>query len=404
MLRLEEWMDVRTLHREGHSIKEIARQTGRSRNTVRRVLREAGPTGFNKPERSSCLDSFRPYLRERFETSALSAVRFLPEIQAMGYTGSLCTLRRYLHTLRPEQERLKKLTVRFETPPGKQAQADWAYCGRFPDAAGQIVPVYAFVMVLSFSRMLYVEFTSSMHLPVLIRCHMKAFEFYGGWPHEILYDNMKQVRLSQHELNPLFADFANHYGFAAKTHRIRRPRTKGKVERMVHYVKDAFLNGRTFSDFADLNAQAQHWLAHTANARVHATTRQRPLDLRLREGLTVLNSIAPYKLAELVSRKAGFDGFVRFERSRYSLPPEYAGQNVLIGQRDNRIVIRAQDMIVAEHAPAQKAGASVADPAHIEALWKLSLKNTAAPPPRWQLSFHQQVEAAPLTAYQEAVQ
>jgi len=82
----------------------------------------------------------------------------------------------------------------------------------------------------------------------------------------------------------------------------------------------------------------------------------------------------------------------------------YAGQNVLIGQRDNRIVIRAQDMIVAEHAPAMKAGASVADPAHIEALWRLSLKNTQVPPPRWQLSFQQQVETAPLTAYQEAVQ
>jgi transposase len=397
-------MDIRTLHKEGHSIKEIARQTGRSRNTVRRVLREAGPSSFLKPERSSCVDHFKSYLRERFESSGLSAVRLLEEIRAMGYNGSISTLRRYLHTLRPEQERLKKLTVRFETPPGKQAQADWAYCGRFPDAAGRIVPVYAFVMVLSFSRLLYVEFTSSMHLPVLIRCHMNAFELFGGWPLEILYDNMKQVRLSQQELNPLFVDFANHYGFAIKTHRIRRPRTKGKVERMVHYVKDAFLNGRTFSDFGDLNAQARHWLAHTANARVHATTRRRPLDLWQREGLTASNSIAPYTITELVSRKAGFDGFVRFDRSRYSLPPEYAGQEVFIGQRENRIVIRAKDMIVAEHAPAQKAGASVADPAHIEALWKLSLNNTAPPPPRWQLNFHQQVEAAPLTAYQEAVQ
>lgn len=404
MLKLEEWMDIRTLHREGHSIKEIARQTGRSRNTVRRILRETGPTGFSKPERDSCLDNFKPYLKERFESCGLSAVRLLPEIQAMGYVGSIATLRRYVHALRPEQERIKKLTVRFETAPGKHAQADWAYCGRFPDAAGRIVPVYAFVIVLSFSRLLYVEFTSLMYLPVLIRCHMNAFEFFGGWPHEILYDNMKQVRLSQQELNPLFADFASHYGFAVKTHRIRRPRTKGKVERMVHYVKDAFLNGRIFSYLADLNARAQHWLAHTANARVHATTRQRPLDLLLREGLTALNSIAHYRLANLVSRKAGYDGFVRFDRSRYSLPPEYAGQCVLIGQQDNQIVIRVRDMIVAQHAPAQKAGASVADPAHIEALWKLSLKNTVAPPPRWQLSYHQQVEAAPLTAYQEAIQ
>jgi transposase len=396
-------MDIKTLHREGHSIKEIARQTGRSRNTVRRVLREAAPAGFSKTERDSCLDEFKLYLRERFESTGLSAVRLLPEIQAMGYVGSISTLRRYVHTLRPEQERLKKLTVRFETPPGKQMQADWGYCGRFPDATGRMVPVYAFVMVLAFSRMLYVEFTSSMHVPVLIRGHMNAFEFFGGWTHEILYDNMKQVRLSQQELNPLFVDFANHYGFALKTHRIRRPRTKGKVERMVHYLKDNFLNGRSFFDFADLNAQGCHWLTHTANARVHATTLRRPLDLWPQEGLTALNSIARYKLCEFVPRKAGFDGFVRFDRSRYSIPPEYAGQSVLIGHRENRVVIRVHDMIVAEHHVAQKAGDTIADPVHIEALWKLSLQNTATPPPRWQLTFHSQVETTPLTAYQAAI-
>ena len=184
-------------------------------------------------------------------------------------------------------------------------------------------------------------------------------------------------------------------------------RTTAAVRRAIQQSQESLrtlADGRTFSDFSDLNAQAQHWLAHTANARVHATTKQRPLDLLPREGLAAMNGIAPYKVADLVSRKAGFDGFVRFGGSRYSLPPEYAGQSVLVGKRDNRIVIRAQDMIVAEHMPAPKAGASVADPAHIEALWKLSLKNTVAPPPRWQLSFQQQVETAALTAYQEAVQ
>lgn len=321
----------------------------------------------------------------------------------MGYAGSLTTLRRYVHTLRPEQERQKKLTVRFETPPGKQAQADWGYCGRFADTEGHLVPVYAFVMVLAFSRMLYVEFTSSMKLYTLIRCHLNAFEFFGGWTHEVLYDNMKQVRLSQEELNPLFVDFAGHYGFAIRAHRIRRPRTKGKVERMVHYVKDGFLNGRSFSDLADLNAQARHWLTHTANTRIHATTAQRPVDLWQRENLTALNSAPAYKLCELVPRQAGFDGFVRFQKGRYSLPPEYAGQKVLIGHQENRIIIRVSDMIVAEHAPAQKAGDTIADPAHIESLWKLSLKNTQVPPPRWQLTFQQQVETTPLAAYQEAM-
>jgi hypothetical protein len=243
-----------------------------------------------------------------------------------------------------------------------------------------------------------------MTLPTLLGCHRNTFEFFGGWPQEILYDNMKQVRLSQREMNPLFVDFANHYGFAPKTHRVRRPRTKGKVERMVHYVKDNFLAGRSFCDFADLNAQARHWLAYTANARIHATTGQRPLDLWKREELAAFNSVQPYALAELLPRKAGFDGFVRFEKSRYSLPPEYAGQAVLIGHREHRIVIRVQDMIVAEHIPARKKGSTVANPAHIEALWKLSLNNSQKPVPHWQLSFDQQVAATSLASYQEAVQ
>jgi hypothetical protein len=251
--------------------------------------------------------------------------------------------------------------------------------------------------------MLYVEFTSSMKLPALIRCHLNAFEFFGGWTHEILYDNMKQVRLNQEELNPLFVDFAQHYGFAIKTHRVRRPRTKGKVERMVYYVKDGFLNGRSFSDMTELNAQAHHWLTYTANTRVHATTGQRPRDLWSRESLTALNRVPPYQLCELVPRQAGFDGFVRFQKGRYSLPPEYAGQKVLIGRQQHRIIIRAQDMIVAEHASAQKAGETIADPAHLEAMWKLSLKHTHTPPPRWQLTFHQQVETTPLAAYQETI-
>lgn len=105
------------------------------------MLRQPGPTGFHKPQRHSRLDAFKDYLRTRWESCSLSAVRLLPEIQAMGYSGSVVTVRRFLHSHKPERERLRKLSVRFETPPGKQAQADWAYCGRFADPSGGIFPV-----------------------------------------------------------------------------------------------------------------------------------------------------------------------------------------------------------------------------------------------------------------------
>ena len=117
MRNLETWMDIKAMHKEGHSIKQIARQTGYSRNTVRRVLREPAPAGFQSPERSSCLDPYKAYLQDRWQTTGLNAVRLLAEIQPMGFTGSIATLRRYLATLKPAQERLQKLTVRFESPP-----------------------------------------------------------------------------------------------------------------------------------------------------------------------------------------------------------------------------------------------------------------------------------------------
>src|SRR5262249_48194787 len=154
----------------------------------------------------------------------------------------------------------------------------------------------------------------------------------------------------------------------------RRPRTKGKVERMVDYVKDGFLVGSSFGDFDDLNARARHWLATTANVRIHATTGQRPVDLWPSEQLTPLNVVAPYRIDESVSRQAGYDGFVRFGRSRYSVPPEYAGGKVTVGLEERRVVIRARDMIVAEHAAAERPGSCVAERSHLGAMWKLSLQ------------------------------
>lgn len=401
MLNWEVWMNIKQLHQQGHSIKAITRQTGHSRNTVRRILRQPKPQPFQTPTRSSCLDQFKPYVEQRYQACALSTVRLYQEIKAMGYTGSAVTLYRFTQTLRSQQRTLTKLTVRYETPPGEQAQADWAYCGRFPDQLGKLVSVYAFVMVLSFSRMLYLEFTRSMKLPTLLQCHKNAFAFFGGWPRTLLYDNMKQVRLSATQLHPQFLDFANHYGFTVKTHQPYRPRTKGKVERSVDYVKDNFLNGRSFADFTDLNAQALHWLNHTANVRLHATTKERPVDLFAREDLTTVSSITPYQVGQQVPRKAGWDARVRFDRSCYSIPPEHAGKPVFVEAFAEKIFIRSGAVVIAEHQRATEPDSFIVQPEHVAALWQLSLQKPTPAAPSWQLNFSDAVAVTPLAAYEQ---
>src|SRR5579862_42167 len=189
-----------------------------------------GASGFFSSPRPSKLEPFHPYLRERFLQHGLSAIRLTQEIIPMGFRGSVQIVRRFLHTLKTSPS--SKLTVRFETPPGEQAQAHWAELGRFTSPSGEPIRLYTFVIVLSFSRMLYAEFTRSMRIETLIRCHQNAFAFFGGWPRHILYDNMRQVAAGPQRINPRFRDFADHHGFAVRTHRPYRPRTKGKVERM----------------------------------------------------------------------------------------------------------------------------------------------------------------------------
>jgi transposase len=401
MLTQEEWMDIHLLARQGHGIRSIARLTGSSRNTVKRALRQQSREPYKSTNRSSKLDQFKLYIEKRYNESGLSAVRLLEEIRGMGYDGGVHTLRRFLQSLGSKSKRLSKATIRFETPPGRQAQADWAYCGRFSDASGRIIPIYGFVIVLSFSRYMYVEFTTSMKLETLIACHLAAFSYFGGWPETLLYDNMKQIKLGPHQWNPLFVDFVNHYGVAPKTHRVRRPRTKGKVERMVDYVKYNFLNGRVFTDVADLNLQCRHWLEQTANVRVHATTGSRPVDLLSQENLTAISEAPPYLLSQKSARKVDREGYVNYQRSRYSVPPEHVGKTVVVEHNEQKVIIRSEDLIIASHEAARKSGSCVTSREHVEAMWKLSVGRAMPPAPSWKLTFNQSVAAVCLSTYEE---
>jgi len=363
----EQWMDIKELHRQGMSQRQIAQRTGHSRNTVARILGQSAPEPFHKPElRPSTLDPFKPYLQERYRLYQLSGVRLHEEIVAQGFCGSVDIVQRYLKTLKEQHRASTRATVRFETAPGEQAQADWAQVGTVENRK-----VYAFVLVLGFSRLCFVTFTHSMALPDLLRCHQEAFAYLGGVPAKILYDNMAQVRLPHSkELHPLMADFAAHYGFAVKTHRPYRPRTKGKVERSVRFVEDNFLKGRAFADFADLAAQGRQWL-EKANQRVHATTGERPIDTLGREKLTPIASFVPYVLAQHHERRVDAEGFVQVQRARYSVPPQFVGKRVVVALGEQQVTVRLGETIIAEHRPVPP-GQSAVDAQHVAAFWKLA--------------------------------
>jgi transposase len=189
----------------------------------------------------------------------------------------------------------EKATVRFETMPGLQGQMDWAHFEdhKIKDENGVVKKLYCFLLILGCSRMRYIEFVTDMSTNTMIRCHANAFRYFGGYPEEILYDNMKQVvikRLLKQEdstLNRQFEDFAGFYGFKPILCRPYRGQTKGKAERTVSYVRDNFMVGIKYNSLDDLNGQALAW-CNKVNGKVHGTTGEIPFERLKKEGLNPL--------------------------------------------------------------------------------------------------------------------
>lgn len=213
----------------------------------------------------------------------------------MGYTGGLTILKEF--TL-PYRVRRKEPVVRFETPPGRQAQCDWAHLGTHL-ISGELMSLYLFVMVLGFSRALYAEVVTRTDIDTFLECHLHAFQRFGGMPEEILYDHQKVVVMTRSADGPIYHPallaFAGQFGFRPRLCRPYRAKTKGKVERSIGYVRDRFFCGRTFTDVADLNHQLETWLATVANQRVHRTTGERPCDRLQRERLLPFTAARPWR-------------------------------------------------------------------------------------------------------------
>jgi transposase len=271
MMLRETVMQIKFLVQQGVAKSRIAERLGISRQSVYNHLARTEPFPKPRPQRPSKLDAFKEHIRARLERYDLPATVLLRELTAMGYEGGITILREFVRPLKAEF--VRRVTERFETIPGAQAQLDWGECGTIM-VDGQRRKLYVFVLVLGYSRMTYARFTTSTRLPALLDCLGRAFQALGI-PAELLVDNMKQA-VDQHDIatgtvrwNAKFLDFVEHFGVLPAASPPYWPRVKGKVERGVGYLKTSFLEGRSFTDLEDLNRQLEHWLDTVANVRPH---------------------------------------------------------------------------------------------------------------------------------------
>lgn len=376
----ETWAQIRRLHAiERFSISEIARQLILDRKTVRRaVLSEHAPPARGAvPANPSKLDAFKDYIRRRLaEFPTIKASRLHIELQKIGYSGGLTVLRKFVASLRP---RLNEPFLRIETLPAEQGQVDWANCGSIRIGAA-LRKLSAFVMVLSYSRMMYVEFTLSQCIEDFLGAHLRAFRFFGGIPKKLLYDNLKSVcfaRLGPHvQFNRRFLEFAGACLIEPVLCRPARGNEKGKVESGIHYFRTSFLDGRQDLPWPQLRSELDDWLRTVANVRVHRTTNQRPVD-RFEGERALLRPLPVHEPDVSIVRpaKATSTCRVHFDGNAYSVPPAYASKLLTLKATTFEVNVFDGPKLLATHPRSYERGVPVENPKHVQDI--LAIKKAA---------------------------
>ena len=341
---------IRNMIEKGISISEIARKLGIDRKTVRKYANSDGIPVKRNPGRGSRLDPYRDRIRELIDAYNLSAVRILEEIRALGYDGGYTILKEYCSSIR--KDRRISAVYRYETDPGKQSQVDFGSFG-IMHMDGIRKRLYAFSMILGYSRMRYAEYTTDISTENFIRMHLNAFRYFHGYTDTILYDNTKQIVLerkipsSESRFNPRFLNFAEYYGFVVRLCYPYRAQTKGKIESTIKYLRNNFWNGRSFSSLEDINVQLLSWL-DSVNNRVHGTTHEIPRERLAKEHLNPVGRIPEYFTRREEVRKVSRDCYVAWKGNRYSVPWIHAGREALVIE-DSAVKIQISGSTVAEH-------------------------------------------------------
>ena len=363
---------LRYYHAERWRIGTIATQLSVHHGTVSRVLAQAGLPRLEPVRRPSQIDTYLPFIHETLEKfPTLTASRLYGMVQGRGYTGRPDHFRHLIAEHRPRSK--AEAYMRLRTLPGEQSQVDWGHFGHLEIGRARR-PLMAFVMVLSWSRQIFLRFSLDARMESFLRGHVGAYAVWGGVPRVHLYDNLKSAVLERQgqaiRFNPTLLDFAGHHRYEPRPVAVARGNEKGRVERSIRYIRDAFFAGRTFADLADLNAQADAW------CNGMAADRRCPEDttLTVREAFALEAShllalpANPFPTEERVEVQVAKTPYVRFDLNDYSVPHEQVQRTLTVVADPQQVRVLDGQTVLATHPRSFDRGQQIEIKAHIDTL------------------------------------
>ena len=370
--RAQEAEVLRLYHVEHWPIGTIARQLLLHHSTVRRVLAQAGVPVAHKAPRPSLADPFIPFIQATLtQYPNLCASRLHVMVRERGYRGGPDHFRGIVARYRPRPS--AEAYLRLRTLPGEQAQIDWAHFGTL--TIGRATrPLMAFVMVLSYSRHLFLRFYLNGAMNNFLRGHVEGFNFFGAVPRVALYDNLKSAVLERRaeaiRFHPTLLELAAHYRFQPRPVAVARGNEKGRVERAIRFVRDRFFAARTFRDLDHLNAQATTWCLEEAALRPCPEDRARSVREVFAEEQPLLLPLPenPFPTEERATAMARKTPYLRFDLNDYSIPHTHLGRTLEILATLKRVRIVEAQQTIADHPRSFDRAQQIEDPAHIEAL------------------------------------
>ena len=372
----------RHFYAEHWKIGTIARELGVHPDAVRNAI-EVERFRNTQPLRPSAVDPYAEFIRQTLDQyPRLRATRIYQMVRDRGYAGSVVQLRRVVARLRPS---IREPFLRLQTFLGEQGQVDWAHFGHVMVGRARRA-LSCFVMTLSYSRALYLEFFFDQTTENFLRGHVHAFQAWNGQPRAILYDNLKAAVLerrgSQILFNPRLVELSAHYHFAPRPCQVRAGNQKGRVERAIRYVRDSFWAGRSFTTLAECNRQALAWRDQVAHQRRGPGEDSRTVEQVFAEEQPrllppPLHSFNTDRIETVRSHKTIY---VRFDLNDYSIPPEAVGRLLTLVASDTLVRILDGTVEIARHQRTYDRHQLVLDPAHKDAVLRRKRKAFHATP------------------------